>query len=337
MNPDDHHQDEDDELDYEKLRRRRLEELGEPPSKPAPPSSETPSPRQQRSPSGRATPRKSAAKKPSARQRRAPSPQSPPPLASQRPPPAVPELTPLDGPAAPSSPISLDTDIQPSTVDRRRLPTPEPPRKRRQPRPPGAPLPAARASSILIGLGAACIVAFIVLQFVHTSGTATVANQPGPNPVPTQTQTTPAPGPTTSTPTTPAPPPVATVRWTHAVTLGLNSPLTFSSYPPTQTPSFGHGLEVDQAAGTTQLVADGDGDWVAPWSGRGAPSASNCSGGGGGDRVQLGGSGIPTGGWICAHSASDYLRLRYLSGHTGLVSSGYRFLVTVWNSAGGSG
>jgi len=121
------------------------------------------------------------------------------------------------------------------------------------------------------------------------------------------------------------------------VTLRLNSPVTFTSHPPTPTESFGHGLEVDRSGSTTELVADGQGDSVSQWPGTRPPTAAECAGSAGSDRVELGGSGVPPHGWICALSGPDDVRLRYLSGSSGLVSSAYRFLATVWSRPGGSG
>jgi len=122
------------------------------------------------------------------------------------------------------------------------------------------------------------------------------------------------------------------VRWSHDVQLPLNTPYSFGAYPLTRTQSFGHGLEVNKSSARTQLVADGDGDTVSPWRGREAPSAKQCaSSGPASDRVDLGGSGVPIGGWICAQSGGDLLRLKYRSGRANLVSSSYQFSVTVWN------
>jgi hypothetical protein len=310
VNTDDPNNDSEDDFDYEALRKRRLEELGGE----APESAPKKRPAREK----KATPRSKSQPK-SRPKRRAPT---PPPKRSAVPDPersaaGFPELTPLE------------PEIQPSTVDRKRLPTSAEPPPRRASSPPREPPRRTRPSSILITLGGACIALFVVLQIVH-SGTSTTSSSPL-----TPTQTAPAPGPTTATGTTPTPPPVAAVRWSHAVLLPLNTPYSFGSYPLTRTQSFGHGLEVDRSGQTAELVADGDGDTVSQWPAGRPPSAANCRGTSGGDRVTLGGSGVPVGGWVCAHSGTDDLRLKYLSGQSGLVSSSYRFLATVWNPGGG--
>lgn len=223
--------------------------------------------------------------------------------------------------------------LDPSVVDRAGLPTRDtpPPRPPRPPVPPPARRPPP-ASSVLLALGAACVVLFTVLQLTNGGGHSSSSSSPpvaAPNSTPP-----PAPGPAApgTNPNGTAPPRQAAVRWSHDVQLPLNTPYSFGAYPLTRTESFGHGLEVNKSSAGTQLVADGDGDTVSPWRGRGAPSAKQCANNApASDRVALGGSGVAIGGWICAQSNGDVLRLRYRSGSANLVSSNYRFSVTVWN------
>lgn len=218
------------------------------------------------------------------------------------------------------------TGVDWTLVPRRVTPPRKPPRPPHEPRG-GAPLP---VSSILLALGAACVALFAVLQLTngggHASSPSAVA-PPNATPPPVG-----APAPGTNPNVTPPPQPQAAVRWSHDVQLALNTPYSFGTYPLTRTQSFGHGLEVNKSSAGTQLVADGDGDTVSPWRGRGAPSAKQCaSNAPASDRVDLGGSGVPIGGWICAQSGGDLLRLKYRSGQANLVSSNYQFSVTVWN------
>lgn len=331
MDPDDPTQDNDEEFDYEKLRQRRLEELGPGLPQPAP---EPPAPAAPKQPAkARPKPKAKPRAKPAAR-RRSSSPSPPSSAAPSPEPPArgFPELSSLD-------PDPLPTSLQevlPSRVHRSLLPTGGLPGPPGRPPPTPDPPPGTLPSSILITLGAICIAVFVVLQILHGSTASTTASVPSPSP-PT------APGPVTGTTTspgtanTPTPPARPKFRWSNVVTLRLNSPVTFASHPPTPTESFGHGLEVDRSGSTTELVADGQGDSVSPWQGSRAPTAAECAASAGSDRVQLGGSGVPRHGWICALSGPDDLRLRYLSGSSGLVSSAYRFLVTVWSRPGASG
>ncbi len=222
--------------------------------------------------------------------------------------------------------------LDPSGVDRGRLPTRDtpPPRPPRPPVPPPTRRPPP-ASSVLLALGAVCVALFAVLQLTNGGEHSSSSSPPvaAPNSTPP-----PAPGPAApgTNPNGTPPPRQAAVRWNHDVQLPLNTPYSFGAYPLTRTESFGHGLEVNKSSAGTQLVADGDGDTVSPWRGRRAPSASQCaSNAPASDRVALGGSGVPIGGWICAQSGGDLLRLRYRSGSANLVSSSYRFSVTVWN------